>query len=179
MKSTDTRSQRVISFRGTTWIHVTFVYTLWFSFKQIERWLTRQRDQQMARPCSAHFIHKLKMNAHCVRVICHVVRMICDHFFIFVSISHYSHIRRFVITRAPSYFTCGKTSNITKREPWANVSLQWHHKRVRWLINHRRIYCLSNRLLRRRSKKTSKLRATGLCDGNPVTDGFPSQWVSK
>ena len=38
------------------------------------------------------------------------------------------------------------------------------------------IDCLLNRLFRRRSKKTSKLRVTGLCEGNPpVTGGFPSQ----
>ena len=29
-----------------------------------------------------------------------------------------------------------------------------------------------------RSKKTSKLRVTGLCEGNPVTGGFPSQRTS-
>ena len=34
-------------------------------------------------------------------------------------------------------------------------------------LNHRRLDCLLNRLLRRRSMKTSKFRATGLCAGNP------------
>ena len=39
---------------------------------------------------------------------------------------------------------------------------------------------LLNRMLRRSSKKTSKLRVTGLCDGNsPVTGEFPSQRVSN
>ena len=39
--------------------------------------------------------------------------------------------------------------------------------------------CLLNRLFRRRSKKTSKLRVTGLCAGNPpVTGEFPSQMAS-
>ena len=34
-----------------------------------------------------------------------------------------------------------------------------------------------NRLFRRRSKKTSKLRVTSLCAGNsPVTGEFPAQW---
>ena len=37
-----------------------------------------------------------------------------------------------------------------------------------------------NRLFRRRSKKTSKLRVTGLCSGNSsVTGGFPSQRASN
>ena len=40
--------------------------------------------------------------------------------------------------------------------------------------------CLVNRLLRRRSKKTSKLRVTGLCVGNsPVTGEFPAQMASN
>ena len=44
------------------------------------------------------------------------------------------------------------------------------------MSNHRRPDCLLNRLFRRRSKKTSKLCATGLCEGNPpVIVGFPSQ----
>ena len=35
---------------------------------------------------------------------------------------------------------------------------------------------LFNHLFRRRSKKTSKLRVTGLCEGNPsITSGLPSQ----
>ena len=40
--------------------------------------------------------------------------------------------------------------------------------------------CLLNRLFRRRSKKTSKLRVTGLCAGNsPGTDEFPAQMASN
>ena len=36
--------------------------------------------------------------------------------------------------------------------------------------------CSLNRLFRRRSKKTSKLRVTGLCAGDsPVTGEFPTQ----
>ena len=39
--------------------------------------------------------------------------------------------------------------------------------------------CLLNCLFRRRSKKTSKLRVTGLCEGNsPVTSEFPAQRTS-
>ena len=40
--------------------------------------------------------------------------------------------------------------------------------------------CLLNRLFRCRSKKTSKLRVTGLCEGNsPMTGEFPSQRISN
>ena len=41
---------------------------------------------------------------------------------------------------------------------------QWRHNGD-GVSNHRRIDCILNRLLRRRSKKISKLRVTGLCDG--------------
>ena len=44
------------------------------------------------------------------------------------------------------------------------------------VANHQPHDCLLNRLFRRRSKKLSKLRATGLCAGNsPVTGEFPTQ----
>ena len=40
--------------------------------------------------------------------------------------------------------------------------------------------CLLNRLFRRRSKKTSKLRVAGLCEGNsPVTGEIPAQMASN
>ena len=40
--------------------------------------------------------------------------------------------------------------------------------------------CLLNRLFRCRSKKTWKLRVTGLCEGNsPMTGEFPSQRISN
>ena len=46
--------------------------------------------------------------------------------------------------------------------------------------NRRHLDCLLKRLFGRRSKKTSKLRATGLCEGNsPVIGGFPSQRASN
>ena len=42
------------------------------------------------------------------------------------------------------------------------------------------IVCLLNRLFRPRSKKTPKLRVTGLCVGNsPVTGEFPAQRASN
>ena len=62
---------------------------------------------------------------------------------------------------------------------WNNFPLQWHHNEYNGVSNHRRLDCLLNRLSRRKSKKTSKLRVTGLCAGNsPVTGEFPAQMVS-
>ena len=42
------------------------------------------------------------------------------------------------------------------------------------------IDCLLNRLFRRRSKKASKLRVTGICAGkSPVTGEFPAHMASN
>ena len=45
-------------------------------------------------------------------------------------------------------------------------SLHWRHNDHDGISNHQPNGCLLNRLFRRRSKKTSKLRVTGLCVGN-------------
>ena len=55
-------------------------------------------------------------------------------------------------------------------------SLLWRHNGRDDISNDQPRDCLFNCLFRRRSKKTSKLRATGLCGGNlPVTGEFPAQ----
>ena len=55
-------------------------------------------------------------------------------------------------------------------------TLLWHHNGRDDVSNHKPHDCLLNRLFRRRSKKTSKLRVTGLCEGNsPVTGEFPAK----
>ena len=45
-----------------------------------------------------------------------------------------------------------------------NLSLRWRHNGHDCVSNHQLRHCLLNRLFERRSKKTSKLRVTGLCD---------------
>ena len=58
--------------------------------------------------------------------------------------------------------------------------LEWHHNGRDCVSNHQRLERLFNRLFRHRSKKTSKLRVTGLCEGNsPVTGNFRSQRASN
>ena len=55
-------------------------------------------------------------------------------------------------------------------------SLQWYHNECHGISNHWRLHCLLNCLFRRRSKKTSKLCITGLCEGNSlVTDEVPAK----
>ena len=59
-------------------------------------------------------------------------------------------------------------------------SLQWRHNEGGCVSNHRRLVCLFNSLFRRRSKRTSNLRVTGLCAGNsPVSGEFPAQRASN
>ena len=47
-----------------------------------------------------------------------------------------------------------------------NATLWWRHNDHDSVSNHQPHECLFNRLFRPRSKKTSKLRVTGLCVGN-------------
>ena len=49
---------------------------------------------------------------------------------------------------------------------FSSCSLQWRHNDYDSVSNHQPHGCLLNRLFGRRSKKTSKLRVTGLCAGN-------------
>ena len=46
-----------------------------------------------------------------------------------------------------------------------SVPLDWRHNEHDGVSNHRRLDCLPNRIFRRRSKKTSKLRVTGFYEG--------------
>ena len=48
----------------------------------------------------------------------------------------------------------------------SHFTLLWRHNEHDSVSNHQPRGCLLNRLFRRRSKKTSKLRVTGLCVGN-------------
>ena len=60
------------------------------------------------------------------------------------------------------------------------LTLQWRYNERDGISNDRRLDSLLNCLLRRRLKKTSKLRITGLCEENPpVTSVFPSQRASN
>ena len=64
--------------------------------------------------------------------------------------------------------------------PASKQSLQWRNNECDGVSNHRRIDCYLSRLFKSRSKKTSKLRVTGLCDGNsPVAGKFPAQRASN
>ena len=72
--------------------------------------------------------------------------------------------------------SCTKQSawwSIVARIEIVQMSLQWRHKEHDIVSNHQPHDCSLNRLFRRRSKKTSKLRDIGLCEGNsPVAGEF-------
>ena len=56
-------------------------------------------------------------------------------------------------------------------------TLRWRHNDHDSVSNHQPHGCLLNRLFRRRSKKTPKLRVTGLCVGNsPGPVNSPHKW---
>ena len=60
------------------------------------------------------------------------------------------------------------------------ISLPWGHNERDGVSNHQPHDCLFNHLFRFRSKETSKLRVTGLCEGNsPGTGEFPAQRASN
>ena len=60
------------------------------------------------------------------------------------------------------------------------TALQWHHNEHDGISNHQPYRSLLNGLFRCRSKKTSKLRVTGLCACNsPGTGEFPTQMASN
>ena len=60
------------------------------------------------------------------------------------------------------------------------LSLQWRHNEQDGVSTHQPHDCLLNCLFSHRSKKTSKLRVTGLCEGNSLVTGeFPTQRASN
>ena len=62
---------------------------------------------------------------------------------------------------------------------WSNP-LRWRHNERDCVSNHQPHDCLLNRLFRRRSRKTSKLRVTGLCaENSPWTGEFPAQMANR
>ena len=66
------------------------------------------------------------------------------------------------------------------RHMWQILTLLWRHNGRDGVSNHQPHDRLLNLLYRCRSKKTPKLRVTGLCAGNsPVTGEFPAQMASN
>ena len=102
----------------------------------------------------------------------------------------FPHLQTFVLNSA-DFLTChfeteGGETNLSpsdvveERARSTSWPLQWRHNERNGVSNHQPHDCLLNRLSRRRSRKTSKLRVTGLCEWNsPVTGEFPAQRASN
>ena len=59
------------------------------------------------------------------------------------------------------------------------IALQWFYNEGYGVSNDRRLDCLLNFFVQAQIEETSKLRITGLCEGNsPVTGEFPEQRAS-
>ena len=75
------------------------------------------------------------------------------------------------------------TLNPCERNPQATggfFSLHWRHNELDGVLNRRCLEYIPNHLFMRRSKKTSKLRIIGLCEGNSqMTSEFPAQRAGK
>ena len=87
-----------------------------------------------------------------------------------------------VMTLSDQYLSALKANTTERISPSSHVSLalQWRHNGHNGVSNHQPHGCLLSRLFGRRSKKTSKLRVTGLCAGNsPGTGEFPAQMASN
>ena len=89
------------------------------------------------------------------------------------------------IRRVSSHDTTWVFSHKTMASPGAGTNshdidlntLLWRHNDHDGVSNHQSHGCLLSRLFRRRSKKTSKLRVTGLCVGNsPGPVNSPHKW---
>ena len=82
-------------------------------------------------------------------------------------------------TVAPHQLFCFTCMQGTDKQSQFIVTLQWRHNEREGVSNHQPHDCLLKRLFRRRSKKTSKLCVTGLCEENsPETGEFPAQRAS-
>ena len=70
--------------------------------------------------------------------------------------------------RAKFAIYCVCNTTLWRIHPWRGRrdTLYWRHNDHDGVSNYQPHGCLLNRLFRRRSKKTSKLRVTGLCAGN-------------
>ena len=68
---------------------------------------------------------------------------------------------------------------IIRTNNFTGIPLQWRHNGPDSVSNQQPHDCFLNRLFRRISKETSKLRVTGLCAGNsPGTGELPAQMAS-
>ena len=69
-------------------------------------------------------------------------------------------------TGVKDFYTVSAITDSFRWQAYTIITLHWRHNDHDGVSNHQPHGCLLNRLFRRTSKKTSKLRVTGLCVGN-------------
>ena len=94
---------------------------------------------------------------------------------------HSTHLNTFTTPNALFCFVLFLVNGqFTHMYPAGCLPLQWRHTERYGVSNHQPHDCLLKRLFRCGSKKTSRLRVTGLCEWNsPVTGEFPAQRASN
>ena len=89
---------------------------------------------------------------------------------------HKMSLKNVLVKLPPHILWCSEVIHPLLWNEWPQ-SLLWRHNGHEGVSNHQHHHCLLNRLFRRRSKKTSKLRITALCAGNSQGTGeFPAKW---
>ena len=92
----------------------------------------------------------------------------------------FSNVTPNVVTKAFIWYLSSESRNWGCPRLIRFIKSQWRHNGHDGVSNHQTHDCLLNRLFRRRSIKTSKLRVIGLSAGNsPVTGEFPAQKASN
>ena len=98
-----------------------------------------------------------------------------------MSVVYIHKMNRFV---TPNVHSTGQGAVLLLRSDTVAIlspnALRWRHNGRDSVSNHQPHDCLLNRLFRRRSKKTSKLRVTGLwAENSPETGEFSAQMASN
>ena len=135
---------RLLTARGKSLWNRTFVDKL--SLVQVMDW-RRAGDKPLPEPMMTHFNDAYIRNPASVTL----------RWFPFDNTNMYFH---FI-----SFFATGMSQGAGIHSHARQKHLQWRHIERDGVSSHRRLDCVLNRLFRRRSKKTSKLRVTGLFEG--------------
>ena len=101
-----------------------------------------------------------------------------ESFIFFFQVFYLSSINHDLLLQG--YVTRGSLCLKSPATRFMRHSLHWRHNGCDGISNHQPHDCLLYRLFGCRSKKTSKLRVTGLCVGNsPGTGEFPARMASN
>ena len=115
-----------------------------------------------------------------------IIHFQCDTFKMLCEAQNTVHFHNYVPSLHRRVFSCSLVLGclpifVRVISPhWGNHTIstsRWRHNGRDSVSNHQPYDCLLNRLFRRRSKKISKLRVTGLCTGISLGTGeFPVKW---